>query len=392
MKCEGLIKCKILPPKKLYFPVLPMRRDKKLKFSFCAKCALESSKICNHSDEDRALVGTWVIFEVKKAIEKGYKLLETFEIWHFEKTTKYDKVEKEGGIFAGYINHFLKQKQEASGWPEWCRTEEDKNTYIDDYEKNEGIQLDRGLIGVNPGLRSIAKICLNSLWGKFGQRSNFTKTLYTDNPEEYVKKLTDDSVEVTDVQLVNEEFVLMKFREKDDFIEPCPYTNCVIAAYTTAHARLKLYSELEKLERQVLYFDTDSIIYVVDETNEQHYNPPLGDYLGDFKDELEGKTIEEFISGGPKNYGYRIKGSGETVCKVRRFTLNYANSQNINFDSMKKLVEALNFSDKITITNPFKIKRRKDFKIVTVQEEKKYGLVYDKRYLVDDFYTLPFGY
>jgi hypothetical protein len=161
------------------------------------------------------------------------------------------------------------------------------------------------------------------------------------------------------------------YKEKQ-FIEPCPYTNTVIAMYTTA--RLKLYSELEKLDQQVLCFDTGSIIYVIDETNTSHYDPPLGDYFGEFKDELDGKTIEEFISGrGARNYAYKIKENQETVCKLRGFTLNYANSQKINFESMKELVKNLNFSDKIPIINPFKIKRTKDFKIVTVKEVKKYG-------------------
>ncbi|XP_064644724.1 uncharacterized protein LOC135498397 [Lineus longissimus] len=392
LKCEGLIKCKVLPPKQLYFPVLPQRTGNKLKFSLCAKCAETTSKTCDHSDDERALIGTWVIFEVRKAVEKGYRLVKTYEIWDFEQTTQYDFEKKEGGLFTSFINTFLKQKQEASGWPDWCETEEDKKKYIDDYAQHEGITLDRHNIKYNAGMRSTYKAGICALWGKFGQRNNFLKTLYTDSPEVYINKLTDDSIEVTDSQLVNEEFVLLKYREKTEFIEACPYTNCVIAAYTTAHARLKLYEELEKLDQQVLYFDTDSIIYVYDKTNKKHFNPPLGDYLGDFKDELNGASIEEFVSGGPKNYGYRIKESQETVCKVRGFTLNYGNSQKINFETMRCLVQNLNFSDTISVENPYKIRRRKDFKITTVREVKKYGLVYDKRYLTDDFFTLPFGY
>ena len=37
-----------------------------------------------------------------------------------------------------------------------------------------GIEL--GEIKYNPGMRAIAKLCLNSLWGKFGQRNNMKKT------------------------------------------------------------------------------------------------------------------------------------------------------------------------------------------------------------------------
>jgi hypothetical protein len=36
---EGLIKCSILPPRRLYHPVLPFKCNKKLLFSLCRTCA-----------------------------------------------------------------------------------------------------------------------------------------------------------------------------------------------------------------------------------------------------------------------------------------------------------------------------------------------------------------
>lgn len=50
---------------------------------------------------------------------------------------------------------------------------------------------------------------------------------------------------------------------------------------------------MDKLGRSVLYHDTDSIVYVIDGMND----PPLGNFLGDFTDELEGDTISTFVSG-----------------------------------------------------------------------------------------------
>jgi len=64
-KCEenwyGLIKCKIVAPKKLYHPVLPIKKDK-LIFSLCTKCF-------DDNDEERALLGTWTTDEASKALE-----------------------------------------------------------------------------------------------------------------------------------------------------------------------------------------------------------------------------------------------------------------------------------------------------------------------------------
>jgi hypothetical protein len=44
-----------------------------------------------------------------------------FEVWHFDETEQYDPKTKTGGLFTDYVNTFLKMKQEASGWPEWCQ-------------------------------------------------------------------------------------------------------------------------------------------------------------------------------------------------------------------------------------------------------------------------------
>ena len=59
--------------------------------------------------------------------------------------------------------------------------------------------------------------------------------------------------------------------------------------------------------------------------------------LGDLTDELSGDYISEFISAGSKNYS-KLANSNETVVKCRGFTLNWAASHKINFDSMKALI------------------------------------------------------
>ena len=43
----------------------------------------------------------------------------------------------------------------------------------------------------------------------------------------------------------------------------------------------------------VLYHDTDNIIYASDGVND----PPLGNFLGDFTDELDGDVITIFVLG-----------------------------------------------------------------------------------------------
>ena len=72
--------------------------------------------------------------------------------------------------------------------------------------------------------------------------------------------------------------------------------NIFVAAFTTCWARLRLYEALELLGECLLYFDTDSIIFM---DLPGQTSSPLGDYLGDFKNELDsGDVIVEFCSGG----------------------------------------------------------------------------------------------
>ena len=154
----GLIKCTVLPPRGLLHPVLPYRTKDKLMFPLCKSCVDTLNKNpCTHSEQERAILGTWCHVELMKAIEKGYQIIKIHEVWHFPTHTD--------ELFKEYVNTFLKIKQEASGYPKDCITDEQKHTYIDEYYEHEGIRLDPEKIEYNPGLRSLAKLMLNSLWG-----------------------------------------------------------------------------------------------------------------------------------------------------------------------------------------------------------------------------------
>ena len=137
--------------------------------------------------------------------------------------------------------------------------------------------------------------------GKFAQRSNLIKTKMVTEPKEFYHFVFSDEFEVSDARLVNDETVEVHYRSNEEFAEQDDKVNIVIAAFTTAYARLKLYDLLDLLQERVLYYDTDSVIYVHEPGKP---DPPLGNYLGDLTDELNGDYITTFISGGPKNYAY----------------------------------------------------------------------------------------
>src|SRR2546429_322072 len=113
MRYEGLIFAKILPPKQLYFPLLPYNHQGKLVFVLCRTCLIEQRNgNCHHTDNERCLVDTWCTPEVHKALEYGYKVLDIYEVWHFAKTSQFDKELKVDGIFNRYVDTFYKVKTE----------------------------------------------------------------------------------------------------------------------------------------------------------------------------------------------------------------------------------------------------------------------------------------
>ena len=112
----GIAKVKILPPRGLYHPVLPYRSNGKLKFPLCKACAdIENQNPCTCLEKERELTGTWCTPEIQTALRQGYTLKKIYEVYHWEEMAQYDSNTRQGGLFAQYINTFLKFKQEASG-------------------------------------------------------------------------------------------------------------------------------------------------------------------------------------------------------------------------------------------------------------------------------------
>jgi len=297
----GLIKCKILPPRQLYLPVLPARIREKLIFTLCAKCAKNGAEPpCEHSDDERALDGTWWSMEIYKALELGYEIVEVYEVYHYEN--------KSSDLFKGYINKFLKLKTQSSGWPADVKTDEAKQKFLEEYKKKENVDLEEGKMVKNSAQRSLAKLCLNSFWGKFGQRDNLPKTEYFTEPEKFFQTVFNNGNIIKDVQVVSENMILVTYVKEEEEAEPFSNVNSVLASAVTTQARLKLYSYMEKLQHRTLYFDTDSIIYLSGPNDT--YEVPIGNFLGEMTNELEeygsNAYISEFVSAGPKNYGYEV--------------------------------------------------------------------------------------
>ena len=402
-KYFGIVQLKILPPKELYLPVLPYRHDGKLLFPLCRTCAeTRSWSRCKCPDNDRCITGTYVTEEVKLAVLKGYKIIKIYEIYHYAQSTQYDAKTDEGGLFAQYVNKFLKVKTEASGFPVWADDDVKRDLYINDFYQHEGIYLEKNSVEFNSGLRLICKALLNNLWGRLSMNPQHDRTQICRNPTAFFSILNDNRHSIKDFQIIDDDTVALVYSHDDVHVPQNATTSVVLAAFTTTYGRLELYKYLDVLDRRVLYHDTDSVIFLSDK-NHPELDPQLGDFLGDLTDEVpKGKHITRFVSSGPKSYAYLLN-DGTEICKVCGFSLNHTAAKLINFETMYNMVadpdiigeapDRTSHRQIVYTVNDSKITRDKYSSVIYNRREVKgFRQVYTKRSVQPDLTTLPYGY
>ncbi|XP_071085432.1 uncharacterized protein [Haliotis cracherodii] len=232
---KGLIQCHVLPPKGIYHTLLPYISGGQLLCALCRTCAdTRSDSPCKHTDKERSWVGTYATAELHEAVKKnGYKVLQIFNVWHFDTFVQHDTNTQQEGLLDTYIGHHFKEKLEASGYPEGCTNH---NTYIQEIYDKEGIRLDKDRIEKTPGLRMIAKLCLNLLWGKFGQRLDYSQNVYMNGPAQYFALWRDERNTIKDVTVVNEHIVEVTFTHKEESQTHHSHFNVAIAAWVNAQA------------------------------------------------------------------------------------------------------------------------------------------------------------
>ena len=164
-----------------------------------------------------------------------------------------------------------------------------------------------------------------------GRRDNSTTVTVQDPSHLFTLQIADSALDIRTLRLCTDDILEAVFNSVKENAVKGTKTNIFVAAFTTCHARLKLYESLDTIQKQVLYYDTDSVVY--------KWRPgqpyiAIGDFLRDMTDELDENVITEFVSGGARNYGYKTRAS-KVVCKVRGFTLNVRGSAILNFETMK---------------------------------------------------------
>jgi hypothetical protein len=100
--------------------------------------------------------------------------------------------------------------------------------------------------------RTIAKLFLNCLWGKFAQRLQLPKTQYLIKEEELQEKLQDATLEIKGIELLENkehpetDMMLINYQEKNKFVDDCPFwkrsAGLFLPPLTLVYTSTKLYN------------------------------------------------------------------------------------------------------------------------------------------------------
>ena len=101
--------------------------------------------------------------------------------------------------------------------------------------------------------------------------------------------------------LVEDNLMLLQYQLIDDAADAPRKTNVILAAFTTAHARIIFIDNMQKVKnpKNVLYCDTDNIMQVHDKTKSESPDILIGSGLGEMTNELPPDVmIDKFWSAG----------------------------------------------------------------------------------------------
>jgi hypothetical protein len=316
----GIVCVTLKPPKKLLHPVLISWNEK------ANKCV----STLNDSDHVEIFIGT---ASLHACLRNGYTL-EKVHCFHEYSKGNFWRVP----TLKLYLDKMLNSRE--------APPEQDRNAFAEKWGGVYGtwfkdlIKSSWNKWGKFNAKKFVAKIIINSVWGKHAQRVIMPKTFIYDFKTElediqlYFKNCADGMRVHKNAQPLNGTRIM--YTAVDPFANPDLHSQYLPAGLMVPeYGRLQLWEEMNKLGDRVLYCDTDSIVYV---SEPGKYDVPLGDMVGDWELEdvcTKHDGIREFAAWGPKTYGIKC-GDGYTSVKAKGVSLNRATENLFNFQVMKE--------------------------------------------------------
>lgn len=396
----GFVKCHVTPNKKDLLGLLPKRDEESGRLFFPVT----------------PMKGCWFTEEIYLAMQNGYIIDEVYEIYHWDERNRSDQ------HIRPYVDYFFRMKQEAEGWKKLGASSDDPT----EEEKDEIVErlfIQNGRLGrirkekvkYNPVLRALAKLYLNSLWGKLAQKRSKSCHMTVYGCQQLLDLIENPHVIMSSCKFreISPGVYKVHFDLKQEYLPSVKHGNLFIGAAVTAHARCVLHSKMLVVgPENVIYCDTDSIVLI-----KKAFMGILTDVgLGKWTDEYPKYHILQIYALAPKLYSLMLQlKSNENESyesfRAKGVQLTLTNQEKLAFNNIKPLIENLitgKNTDYSVEVNNFSIfsnstNNRLPFgQVYTRENVKKIRGIITKRFfelvneidwnIISQIQTYPFGY
>lgn len=324
----GYARVKVVPNKSDLIGLLPQRDSKSGRLYFPVY----------------PMEGCWGTEELYLAMQNGYIVEEIYELYYWDERN-YSNLH-----FSAYVNYFFQLKQEAEGWKklggssENPSPEEQAELVERLYEQNGNLARIRPhKVKKNAVLRSLAKLYLNSLWGKFAQKSSKTQHSTIYGTQQFLALWNNAQVDqgACKFREISPGVYKTSYNLKSEFVSPVRHGNLFIAAKVTETARCVLHKKMLQVgPENIIYCDTDSIIFL--------YQAAMGILtdvgLGKWTNEYPSQIIEHVYALAPKLYSLKLRlrdATGYETFRAKGIQLTLENQHRMLFETIKPLISNL---------------------------------------------------
>lgn len=323
----GYARIKVVPNKSDLIGLLPQRDQKSGRLYFPVY----------------PMEGCWGTEEIYLAMQNGYTVEEIYELYYWDERN-YSNLH-----FAAYVNYFFQLKQEAEGWVKLgasCEnpSEEEQNEIVERLYRQNGnlARIRPNMVRKNAVLRSLAKLYLNSLWGKFAQKSSKTQHTTIYGTQQFLALWNNKKIDQSKCffREISPGVYKTSYNLKNEFVNPVRHGNLFIAAKVTETARCVLHKKMLQVgPENIIYCDTDSIIFL--------YNQLMGILtdvgLGKWTNEYPSHVIEHVYALAPKLYSLKLSqnDNSKEVFRAKGIQMTIENQQKMIFDAIKPLITNL---------------------------------------------------
>ena len=286
--------------------------------------------------------GCWGTEEIYLAMQNGYELKEIYELYYWDEGQYSDQ------HLRGYVGYFLRMKQEAEGWiklgasSENPSQEEQEELAIQLYHQNGNLgKIRPHLVKKNAVKRSLAKLYLNALWGKFAQKPSKTNHTTIYGTQQFFELWNDKKIEQASCLFreISPGVFKSTYKLKDEFINPVKHGNLFVAAKVTETARCVLHKQMLRVgPERIIYCDTDSIIFLW----KREYEVLTSVGLGKWTNEYPKHIIQQVYALAPKLYSLTLKpreGDTYEVFRAKGIQMTLENQHMMTFANVKPLIE-----------------------------------------------------